>query len=244
MNAAKISELLENINRKANKTDFATISKIEVDLLMHQLREVYAALDEFRNTIDTNEQPPVVKTEVRATKRILNPNQNILLEEPAPQTLAEEVKAAIQIIEAPAVTDNTAVAEITQEAKLPIKQPEKQLTSEQAPINKVSINDSVQTVASINEKLKTPQQEVHRKLATKPLKDLIDLNKKFVLQNELFKGNSEALSAAIQHIDQLQNFEEAAAYVMNELSAKNQWNLTSQPAKLFAQLVKQKFGVE
>ena len=42
MKPTKISELLENINRLTNKGDFNALSKLEIDLLMQQLRDLYA----------------------------------------------------------------------------------------------------------------------------------------------------------------------------------------------------------
>ncbi len=244
MKPTKISELLENINRLSNKGDFDTLSKLEIDLLMQQLRDLYAELDILRSNAGTQQAVVTAQPENKVTKRVLNPNQNILLEEPAQKQLVPEVKPVPEIINAAPQLEKVVIAEVVDNAKQKDEPADTPLPEQEKPTIKGSINESVQTVASINEKLKTPQQEVHRKLSTKPLKDLIDLNKRFILQNELFKGNSEALSTAINHIDQLKSFEEAAAYVTAELSAKNQWNISSQPAKLFAQLVKQKFGVE
>ena len=108
-----------------------------------------------------------------------------------------------------------------------------------------SINDKTSSSSSLNEKLKTGnKKEIHKHLSTKPLKELIDMNKRFVLVNELFKGNSEGFSQAVQHIDSVENYEDAKAYVHTELFNKYQWNEASQSVRMFLKLVKQKFGEE
>ncbi|MCX6198963.1 MAG: hypothetical protein NTY88_07045 [Bacteroidetes bacterium] len=110
---------------------------------------------------------------------------------------------------------------------------------------KDSINEKIPSSGSLNEKLKTSNKtEIHKHLSTKPLKELIDMNKRFVLVNELFKGNSDNFSQAVQHIDSVSNYEDAKEYVRAELFNKHQWEETSQSVRMFLKLVKQKFGEE
>ncbi len=110
---------------------------------------------------------------------------------------------------------------------------------------KATINEKSTSSGSLNEKLKTGnKKEIHKHLSTKPLKELIDMNKRFVLVNELFKGNSDNFSQAVQHIDSVENFEDAKAYVYSELFNKYQWNEASQSVRMFLKLVNQKFGEE
>ncbi len=253
MKSPKISELLENINRTANNANFSNPAKLEIDLLMQQLRDLYEVLDALRSGKAENSPAAEVTTEaeVKPSRRVVNPNQNVLLNEPLKQEVKEDLKKQVEVI-TPEI--KAEVAEIIQPEVLH-KEPEvkaepivrievKQTEVKQTTTVKTSINESVVTTASINEKLKTSSQEVHRKLSTKPLKDLIDLNKKFILQNELFKGSSDAFSKAITHIDQLNDYEQARAYVSNELSPEYGWDTGSQALRLLVKLVKQKFGVE
>jgi hypothetical protein len=107
-----------------------------------------------------------------------------------------------------------------------------------------SINESIQHPGSLNEKLRSAGKEVHKKLASKPLKDLIDLNHRFTLLNELFKGNAVAFSNAINHIDELSDFNSANSFIQTQLAANYYWDENSQTTLLFVKLVKQKFGVE
>ena len=213
MKSTKISELLEKINRLADNADFSKLSKLELDLLLQSLRDLYAELDAVRNAASDG------KLEVTITKRSLNPNENVLIKEPL-------IKKEEPVV-------------------IPTLKVEKPISDEpaQKQITKSSINESVQSSSSLNERLKAESKEVHKKLSTKPLKDLIDLNKKFILQNELFKGNSEAFSAAVQSIDLLDEYSLAEKFIL-KLQTENNWGATSQSTSLLVKLVKQKFGIE
>jgi len=240
MKPSKVSELLEKVNRLAGSSDFSKLSKLELDLLMQHLRDLYNEVDVVRNTVgqitnNTEELPVITPTpEIKITKRTLNPNENVLITEPVIKKEPAVEK------ELPVITPKEMVVEQT-----PAK---KDIIVEQATnnikVSKSSINESVlSSSASLNEKLKADSKEVHKKLSSKPLKDLIDLNKKFVLQNELFKGNSTAFVTAIQSIDSFDNIIAAENYVA-QLQQENNWDATSQSTRLFVKLVKQKFGAD
>jgi len=240
MKPSKISELLEKVNRIAGGADFSKLTKLELDLLMQHLRDLYNEVDVVRNAVgqatNNREELPVITPtpEIKITKRTLNPNENVLITEPVTKKEPALEK------ELPAITPKEIIVEQT-----PTK---KEIIVEQATnhskVSKSSINESVlSSSASLNEKLKADSKEVHKKLSSKPLKDLIDLNKKFVLQNELFKGNSTAFATAVQSIDAFENITAAENYVA-QLQLENNWDATSQTTRLFIKLVKQKFGVE
>lgn len=118
-------------------------------------------------------------------------------------------------------------------------------SNENTLVTKDSINEKTSSSGSLNEKLRTnSKKEIHKHLSTKPLKELIDMNKRFVLVNELFKGNSDSFSKAVQHIDSVESYEDAKAYVHAELLSKYQWDEASQSVRMFLKLMKQKFGEE
>jgi hypothetical protein len=108
-----------------------------------------------------------------------------------------------------------------------------------------SLNEVIRPGETLNSKLKaTPAKEIHHKLSSKPMKDLIDLNKRYVVVNELFKGDAEACAKAIQHIDASESYASAEVYTHSTLIPAYQWNESSETVKLFLSLVKQRFGVE
>ncbi len=261
MKGSKIPELLEKINRTAKDADFKQLAKLDYDLLMQNLRDLYEAIDEARNTPANEEVIVTVPQPVR--KKLLNPNEGILLTNevapPAPEVKTEQPVVQKTVTPTPLVTEvkQQQVAEPPVE-KVVVKEPVIQVTEKKPepvtekkpePVNKTttpvtSINEKIQGSTSLNDKLKAGTTEIHRRLSVRPLKDLIDLNKRFVIQNELFKGNADAMAAAVQFIDSAQDITTAETYLNNEVAPKLAWDETSQAVRMFRKLVKQKFGEE
>lgn len=241
MKVSKIPELLEKINRAAANAEIAQLSKLEYDLLMQNIRDLYAAIDAERNHTAAPEQEVIAPVR----KRLLNPNEGILINDPVakiepPVKQEPEIKTAVPVIETKPIAEPIVVKKeepmVQQKVTPEVKPKENTLRN--------TINELVQTGSSLNEKLKAGSNEVHRKLSSRALKDMIDLNKRFVLLNDLFKGNSEALSSSISYIDSLDSFATAEAFVKTELTGKYNWDENSQAVRMFMKLVKQKFGEE
>lgn len=108
-----------------------------------------------------------------------------------------------------------------------------------------SISEMVENAESLNDRLKSASTvEIHKKLSSKPLKELIDLNKKFVFLNELFQGDFAVFSDAIARIDSFSEFTMAESFVKMEYATKYKWDESTQSVRLFYKLMRQKFGVE
>ena len=236
MKTDRIQDLLQRISAGLGGREVTNLSKLEYDVLMQNLRDLYSELDAARNQPKQEQevQPDVIKP-APVVKRTINPNQNLLTEEP------ENKKPSVT---EPVITKKEEPVVIAQESK-PESKPEvkPETRTKETPV-KSSINESIQSSSTLNEKHKGGSKEVHRKLSTRPLKDLIDLNKKFTLLNDLFKGNAEAFSAAIHHIDSSPTLEAAESFIKNELSSNYFWDEKSQSVRMFMKLVKQKFGEE
>lgn len=216
MKGSKIPELLEKINRTAKDADFARLSKLDYDLLMQHLRDLYEAIDNARNN---NEEEEVIVTVQPVRKKLLNPNEGILLTNdvtpPAPEVKTEQPVVQKTVIPTPIVTEvkqqqpvvePIAEKAVIKEPVIPVieKKPEP-VVKAGTPVT--SINEKIQGSTSLNDKLKAGTAEIHRRLSVRPLKDLIDLNKRFVTTNELFKGNADAMAAAVQFIDSVQDID-------------------------------------
>ena len=108
-----------------------------------------------------------------------------------------------------------------------------------------SINDGhSKEEVSLNKKLSSETKvALNDHAASRSLKSLIDLNKQFVITNELFKGDNSAFAEAIHRIDDCAGIEQAFTYIKNELLPVYHWSSTDQATKLFDKLVRQKFGV-
>lgn len=261
-----VFELLDKINRIAQKPDFPAISKIEKDLLKHYLREMYELVDEDAPIVTTvpnvsqiSHKPPIPKIIVEEKA------PEVIQEQPIKQITPEPVKEIVREIVEEQIVEP--VKEVIQETKQPeqlmVETPEEEVVSPLANVRfitredllnkthevdtvsvKASVNDMVKPYQTLNERIKGSGKEIHKVLSLKPLKDMIDLNKKFVLVNELFKGDSAAFGKAVQDIDSFESYDDAKRYVQNGLAANFGWDANSQTVRMFVKMVKQRFGEE
>ena len=242
MKSSKINELLGKINRTIENSAFPEVSKIELDLLKQHVRNLYDEIDTV--TANTSAKPEATETTKQDTEKefikkpIMRANDNMFLNEqqPAAGKVAEFLKRAMVVTPEEKPIEQKQVTE---------EKPIVKAAKKETPVVAASINESIKSTGTLNEKLKTSSTaEMHKKLASKPLKELIDLNKRFVLLSELFKDNTEAYSAAIAHIDTLPDFESAQTFIKDQLVANYYWDETKQSTRMFVKLVKMKFGVE
>jgi len=238
MKAPKISDLLGKINRAVENPAFPAISKIELDLLKQHLRDFYEEIENVATTGPAHHET-VTKTTQKHTEPdtaflthqpVMRANDNLLLnDQPVVTKTTEPVKEEVII----------AVAQTPVADKPEVKAPKV------TPTTVTSINENIKPGGSLNEKLKgNSTVEMHKKLASKPLKELIDLNKRFVLLSELFKGNNEAYTSAIAHIDTLPDYEAAQTFITTQLVTSYYWDESKQSTRMFSKLVKMKFGIE
>ncbi|MCW5907041.1 MAG: hypothetical protein KIS94_04225 [Chitinophagales bacterium] len=217
-----VSELLEKINRFARQSQ---LSQLELDLLKSYLREMYEALDDA--AIMQTEEAPVIPLKVEKAET-LQPELLVADKEQPTEQKPMDVKPE-KIVNKVEELQAKQVAETQKEM----------LTSVKA-----SINEIVKPAQTLNEKVKGKPVEVHHRFASKALKDMVDLNKRFVFVSELFKGDADGFSEAVKYIDSLETYNTAQQYLAETLLRKYGWDETSQAARLFNKMVKQKFGEE
>ena len=215
----KVSELLKKINWMCSAADVNHLSKLERDLLLGYVRDLY----------DTLLDPHYIERVV-VNNNIEEPTKSVATTEKV-DVKPVEVVAPVQELpkEVSVEKDNVTKTEIVESVVKAV----------------YSINESAFTKETINEKIKVAAaDDVFKRLSAKPLKDLMDLNKRYVVLSELFKGNSDAYNACIEYIDGSSSFTEAEAYVKSECEATFNWEPSAQSVRMFYKLIKQKFGVE
>lgn len=209
-----------NVSELLNKINWlaglASLGKLEKDLLKQYLRDLYEAID----SAEVKEEETIVVKQVVAVKK--------------EESIQPEVIIATVI----------PVLEPVEEVKTKVKEEVKPVTDSILSSVKASINEVVKPGASLNERIKGAGKEIHAHVSTKPMKDMIDLNRRFVFLNELFGGDSDAMAKAISNIDSLEDYEGAFDYCSRALASTYNWDEKAQPVKLFYKLVKQKFGEE
>lgn len=213
---SKISDLLNKINRLTCSASFPRVSKLEFDLLMEHVRNLYDELDLLRN----------LRSENRVTAEVDEPLQS-------EDILPESIKLIGKINLPKEKMEDVIV--VKKEEPVAIKTDDKVKA-----VSKSSINEVIQSTVSLNSKLKPKSsQEVQHKLSTKPLKELINLNKRFIFINKLFNGNTDAFTKAVHQIDSLNDFTSAESFIRSY-----HWDEPSETVNLFMEMVKQRFGVE
>jgi hypothetical protein len=233
MKSPKISDLLGKINKAIENPAFPAFSKLEQDLLMQHIRDLYQEIDAAVSGAPVKKET-VIEPAVLIKRPAIRPNEDLLIKEET------SVRKTAEPLKTEAVVSKHEKTVVTKPEVKVEKKAEKSVQSGSS-----SINESIKSGGSLNEKLKTSSTvEVHKKLATKPLKELIDLNKRFVLLNELFKGNTEAYTTAITHIDTLPDYEAAQSFINSQLVSNYYWDETKQSTRMFSKLVKMRFGVE
>jgi len=99
---------------------------------------------------------------------------------------------------------------------------------------------------SVNEKMAEKQGE--KSLAdtlNKPVSNLnvaIGINEKFLYQNELFGGNTEAYVDSLEKLNTLQNIEDAKNYVSENFTERYQWDMQSEAVKSFMHLLERRYN--
>lgn len=218
--SSKITELVHKINFLTGQSAFPDLSKLEIDLLMQHLRELYEELDARRKITPISHKSGDYTTIIQKSDEINLTDK--LHKEPLQSERSDNDK-------------KTPLEVSTQKEFSSSEQKEKDVSSVGY------INDKIQPETSLNDKLKNNAVDVNRKLAAGSLKDLLDLNKKFAVLNELFKGDGTAFHQSISDIDNAESLEHAEAYIHSNLVTRFNWDLRSQTCKMFLKLVAQRF---
>lgn len=229
---SNVSELLEKINRLAAKPDFPHLSLIEKDLLKHYLREMYEGIDSERNATAPQEEQTLAAP-TKETVETIQP-ERLLLEKPFSKKQADTPENNSSPKQEPSVAE--AVAKV-EEVIVKVSPAPDTLSV------KATINDGIKPKTTLNELIKDSGKEMHQAFSSKPIRELIDFNKRYAIVNELFGRDVDAFANAVHTIDTTESYDAAWSFVQKDLAVKYSWDETSQSARLFYKLVKQRFGV-
>jgi hypothetical protein len=82
----------------------------------------------------------------------------------------------------------------------------------------------------------------HKNRKIEDINQAISLNQRFLFINNLFNGNSEAFTAAIQELSVCQNFPSAKEILLKKYVPKYFWDITSAEAEEFFDIVRRRFN--
>ena len=252
-----IRTLASRINEYSKQLAEGTISEIERDILLADLRVLYLLAKGDVARPVTTARETATKSEPVLWVEEIKP----VIERPAPVVEAQ-VKPVIEfikeepIIEKVQETPKVEVTPVAEEVEVPVKKVEKPIQLETRRIHyhegspvrgpkPSSLNEvftgeerSLNAMAGGDKK-----KALNDRIAGTDLNSLLDLNRKHVLTSELFGGDSQAFQTAIRRINESPTIEAAFEYIKTDLLPKYQWRGDMQSAKLFDKLVRQKFGL-
>ncbi|MBS1683753.1 MAG: hypothetical protein JSS76_03310 [Bacteroidetes bacterium] len=256
-----IRTVADRINEYSKQLAEGTLSEIERDILLADLRALYLLAKGdvtvphtmSREPINDVESVPVVSVPViedvapvvervepvlapvKPVIEFINDEPIIKKEQEAPKP---EVKPIVEVIEAPVKKEEEAIKLETRRIHYhegsPVRGPRPSSLNEVFTGEERSLN----TIAGGEKK-----RALNDRIAGTDLNSLLDLNRKHVLTAELFGGDSQAFQTAIRRINESLTIEAAFEYIKTDLLPKYQWKGDMQSAKLFDKLVRQKFGV-
>jgi hypothetical protein len=233
----------DRINRIQQTLSGSSLSEIERDIALHDIRELYLAVKEgnYMAPVIPKKEEPIAPPKVEPVQVIETPPApvvQVIEKEEEPMVVTPPVQKIEQKQPEPEPIQRVRVMPVISiEEEEPVTE---QVMNKVASLNEVFADDD----RSLNSKLSSTQRPaLNDQASRKDLKSLIDLNKQFVLTNELFDGDSKAFANAIDRINEAPTIEVAFEFIKTDLLPKYRWSNDSQSTRLFDKLVRLKFGV-
>jgi len=270
MNLKLAQKKLNKINRLIDTFEpgESAVSRLERDLLLNYVRDLYEALmdEPDSTTTDRATKERIYKQSVEVRQRIEPKRSEVgkRLHFEEPQVHEPEIE---DVIEKPAAAEPTSQEQISVTDILPQpKVQEPRSTKPKTEKKKAEVITSEQTTTIENnpepEVMVTfeeaPKQEVEElflikkaneiseKLSQLPISDLnraMGVNEKIFVKNELFAGDDNAFKQVIQKLNSMSSFEDAKSFLSSEVAYTYQWTDPEKKnkAKNFIQLVYRRY---
>ncbi len=182
------------------------------------------------------EPQPVVERFIETPPPVVEPI------EPAPVIIERPVEVAPIILQRPELTPiyeqkvesltpkiNEAVAE-----RLAPKEAEDIRLNEKLASDQKSVNDQAQSNKSV--------LDYHQNSRIEGITEAISLNQRFLFTNNLFGGNIQAFSHALEELELCKDFIEAKELILKKYVPRYMWDITGAEAEEFIDIVKRRFN--
>lgn len=253
MNLSKAKIYLDKINRDFSRMskDPDTILRIDVDIMMSNVRELYdALLSEEEILAPPKTEPPRHKT--------MPAHHQETPEPPAPVAAAPE--PGVPAYNAPSTPPPAEPAPPPEEKPAPAPPPppvvvESIKAAEPLPTIKIqpppvtTPPPSFPAISPEAEALFEQKQvkELSEKLSELPIPDLrkaVSLNDKLLLTRELFGGDNQAFDNALETLNSFQHMEQAKSYLLDRCVMRYRWTekKRAETAKNFIKLVRRRYS--
>ena len=238
MNIKQANIILKKINRLyETMTLDDKIDVFEQDLMLSYIRQLYEAFspEELKKAGSEVEVPPIPKIpkqEPASIKKQEPVTEKKPEEEPAPSPVENKPKPAQAKVEPP-----KPVVEEKPAPKIEITKPKTPAPSTVKSPNPTGGLSKADYDALFDHK---EARELSEKLSQMPIKDLtksMGLNEKIFTINELFGGDGQAFDVAIKTLNTFKSFDQAKAYLSDNIAGKYGWTDKSRKNKAI-QLIK------
>lgn len=235
MNWHKANQALSNIRRLLKVFENSEdLSAIERDLLLRRIQDLYEIVLEATpsSSEKTVAKPPRTTPPApqKTTPKVVEaPKQEVPKIVEQPKKTSRETTPIInrpKPVERPAApkTEKPTTPEV-QQPKKQVSQPIETKKSTPTPPQTTSLSKEEQEIIQELFEFKTAS-DLSEKLSESPIRDLttsMSINELFITVSELFKGNKPQYDAVIHKLNNFDNFEQAKAFMINELIAEYDW---------------------
>ncbi len=235
----KLSTKTDEIRASISRIEANGAQRIDIDLCMQQIRELYEMLLQLQNNQVITVAKPVDTQPARKNEEILEFDRPIIESQDAKieKNAAEEiipVAEPVKPVEKAAQVKPKAEPEKTQQQSLfnGYTDTDVKTLGEQLGENKTSLNDILA--------LKATQHDVASKLTAKPITDIkaaIGVGDRFLFIRELFDGDNDVFNKTVDHLNGLDSENEAMTYINNNFK----WNADSATVKHFIGIVQRRY---
>jgi len=226
MGLKKVSKLIGKINvlHDSLLSIDEEISRIEKDLLLNYIRQLYEQVLE----IGTEEDKPIIQNKI--SRQVMDlPRKEEVVVQPAVQEIADIPTE--DMMKAPEPVMPTV-------KKIEV---EKEVHVLEEPITMKGLNEELVQMFEMKE-----AKELSEKLSSTPIKDLnsaMGINDRFLTVNELFGGDSNAFKACVDHINEMESYDDAKSYLLSDIAQQFDWSAAERLKKAagFITLVQRRF---
>lgn len=250
MDLKKTKILLEKINalHKSMGTDANNIAAIEKDLMRNYIQQFYEAFLADVPASPTIPKPTpaieIIKS-TSSTQRITKPSPP-KVEVPEPEVIRPKPKpAAKKPYTPPRIIDlPDSLKELTETAPpppppKPKPKPAPAAVASPPPPPPPPAPERVSAKTDVSEEMEElfelpKAKELSDKLSNLPIHDLtkaMGLNEKIFTINELFGGDQAAFDSAVTMMNKLDNFEQAKAYLLENVAVQYKWTSRNRKKK-------------
>ena len=236
MDLVKAKMFLDKVNREFSRMskDPENIARIDVDIMMSYIRDLYDALQ-----YATPSAPPASMVPKTDNRRSTNPQHSPKEELPAPTSSEPPVPAP------PPPPPKVEVPPPPPEEKpAPAPPPQPVIVVPVAPVAPPpaqNVSPEMEALFEFKE-----AKELSEKLSQTPVNDLkraISLNDRLLLAKELFGGDQQLFENAVMNLNNFSDFEQAKAYMVENFVMAFDWANPQKfdSAKKFIKLVSRRY---